>query len=267
MNVSTEKSGSGLALAIATLVAILATLLINSLSNFFPPDGLNVGEIANTILNDVAILPANYAFAIWGVIYLGLIAYGVYQLRPAQRQDAQLRRVNSLLIVACLAQIAWIYLFTLRLFWVSVVAMVVILLALIGAYLNLRIGRVRVARDRKWLAHIPFSIYLAWISVATIVNVAAALYASGWQGWGLSSAAWTVVMLVVGAAIAAGVIGQRADLAFGLVFIWAYIAIAIRQSDVQPIWLTAAIAAGLLAILLGLRQARQRPPTDPERLG
>lgn len=249
MTTSTHHSNSGLGLAIATLLAIAATLIINTLSNIFPPGGQNVGEIANTLLKDVLILPANYAFAIWGLIYVGLVAYGLYQFRLSQRQDPVIRRVSVLLILACLAQVAWIYLFTLRQFWWSVLAMLAILLPLIGAYLHLRTGEERVSRDRKWLARIPFSVYLAWIAVATIVNVACALYSSGWTGWGLSAITWTVMMLVIGAIVAGLVVWQRRDRAFGLVFIWAYVAIALRQSAVSAIWMT---AGGMALAIVGL---------------
>jgi hypothetical protein len=259
MTASTHPSNSGLGLAIATLLAIIATLIVNTLSNIFPPGGLNVGAIANTLLKDVLILPANYAFAIWGLIYVGLVAYGLYQLRPSQRRDPKIRQVNSLLIVACLAQVAWIYLFTLRQFWWSVVAMLAILLPLIGAYLHLRTGKERVSRDRKWLAQIPFSVYLAWISVATIVNIACALYNSGWNGWGLSAIAWTVIMLVIGAIVAGLVVWQRRDQAFGLVFIWAYLAIALRQSAITAIWLT---AVGLGLAIAGLLLVKQLQRTQ-----
>ena len=245
-------------LPIVTLVAILGTLIVNSLSNFFPPQGLNVGEIANTILQGVQITPANYAFAIWGIIYLGLIAYGVYQLRPAQRQNPMIRRVNLLLIVACLAQIAWIYLFTLRLFAVSVLAMLIILLSLIGAYLQLEIGKTSASRDRRWMAQIPFSIYLSWISVATIVNIASALYAAGWNGWGIGDTSWTVIMLIVGAVLGAIVAFKRADIAFTLVFVWAYVAIAVRQFGNPAISGTAIVSAIGLVILLGLRRTQAR---------
>jgi hypothetical protein len=232
-------------------MAILATLAINVLSNFFPPQGLSIGEIANIILGGVQITPANYAFAIWGVIYLGLIAYGIYQLRPARQGDLTLRRVDGLVIIACIAQIAWVYLFTNRLFWLSVVAMLVILLSLIGAYLQLNSGRERLSRERKWLAQVPLSVYLGWISVATIVNVASALYISAWDGWGISAEAWTAIMLVVGGIIAATCALQRADIAFILVFIWAYVAIALRQWDKPLISLTAIVAAIAISALLG----------------
>lgn len=256
MKASTPES-TGIVLPIATLLAILATLSFNVLSNFFPPKGLNIGEIANTILQGVQITPANYAFAIWGLIYLGLIAYGIYQLRPTERGNPTLRRVDSLLIIACIAQIAWVYLFTVSLFWLSVVAMLAILLPLIGAYLQLGIGK-RVSREQKWLVHVPFSIYLGWISVATIVNVASALYISGWNGWGISAAGWTVIMLIVGGIIAAIVATQRTDIAFTLVFIWAYVAIAIRQLDNPAIWITAVVAAIVLALLLVFSRMRRK---------
>lgn len=250
MRTSTSAPDSGRALSIATLIAILATLFVNVLSNLYPPQGLNIGAIANTILQGVQITPANYAFAIWGLIYIGLLAYGVYQLRSIQRRKPVIQRVNGLLIGACIAQIIWVYLFTYRLFTLSIVAMLGILLSLIGAYLQLNVGRQRVSREEKRLMHLPFSIYLGWISVATVVNVASALYSAGWNGWGMSATNWTVVMLVVSAAIAAIVVWQRVDVAFTLVFIWAYVAIAVRQATNPAILVTAIAAVIVLAVLL-----------------
>lgn len=242
-------------LPLFTLAAILATLVVNTLSNFFPPGGQNVGEISNTVLSGVLITPANYAFAIWGLIYIGLIAYGVYQLRPHPRKSAMIQRASQLLIIACLAQVVWIFLFTLQWFWASVGVMLLILLPLIGAYWALHDPQQgRPSRQRQWYAQIPFSIYLGWISIATVVNVAAALYASNWNGFGLSDAGWTVVMIVIAAAIAAVVALQRGDVAFVLVFVWALSAIAVRHADQPMIWM-AAIAAtiGMLGLLIGRR--------------
>ncbi|WP_421659208.1 TspO/MBR family protein [Leptothermofonsia sp. ETS-13] len=258
MKATTQKTNSGTLWAIATPVAVIAAIMLNTLSNFFPPGGVNVGDLSNTILNGVQIIPANYAFAIWGLIYLGLIAYSIYQFRPVREGDETLRRVDIFLIVASIAQIAWIYLFTLRQFWLSVIAMLVILLSLVGAYLQLDIGRVQVNRDRKWFAHIPFSVYLGWISVATIVNVAAALYRTNWNGWGMSPEGWTAGMIIAGAVIAAIIAVQRTDMALTLVFVWAYIAIAIRQFDEPTIWITAVMAAIALIALVGFGLMRHK---------
>lgn len=249
MSSSTHRSTGGSILAIATPIAILGTLAVNTLSNINPPGGANVGELANTLLRDVRILPASYAFAIWGLIYIGLIAYGIYQVRPAQHGDETIMAVDGLLIVACLAQIAWIYLFTLQQFWWSVLAMLVILGALILGYLRLGVGRGRVARDRRWNAHIPFSIYLGWISVATIVNIASALFVDAWNG-GITPELWSVLLLAIATAIGAVVFWQRRDVAFVLVFVWAFVAIAVRQAAFPPVWIAAAVGAVILAGLL-----------------
>ncbi len=252
-----NRSGAGLGLAVATAAAIVASVVFNTLFNRFPPGGQNVGEIANTVLAGVLITPANYAFAIWGLIYLGLFAYGIYQFHPERRQTPQIQRANWLLIVACGAQTLWILLFTVRQFGWSIVAMVVLLASLIGIYLTLNIGRERVSRQRRWMAHIPFSLYLGWISVATVVNGASALYVSSWGGWGISSVTWTAIMIVVAALVAEVVIFERGDIAFTLVFVWAFVAIAQRQGDIPAIRGMALIASaallGWLAIVrLGL---------------
>ncbi|BAU42980.1 hypothetical protein O77CONTIG1_02802 [Leptolyngbya sp. O-77] len=256
---SMQKSTGGTVLAIATPIAILGTLAVNTLSNTNPPGGANVGEIANTLLKDVRVLPANYAFIIWGLIYVGLIAYGIYQIRPAQAGDPAIVQVDALLIVACVAQIVWIYLFTFRQFWASTLAMGVILGSLILAYLRLGIGQDRVGRDRRWNAHIPFSIYLAWISVATIVNIASALFANNWNG-GLSPDLWALLLLAIGTAIALVVFFQRRDVAFLLVFVWAYGAIAVRQAAFPLVQIGAIGGAVLLAglVLWSLLQPRRQ---------
>jgi hypothetical protein len=133
-----------------------------------------------------------------------------------------------------------------------------ILLALIGAYLQLSSGNVRVSRERVRFAHLPFSLYLGWISVATVVNVASALYSANWQGWGISATAWTVIMLLVSATIAAIVALRQADIAFTLVFVWAYIAIAVRQAANPTIWVTAIVLSiGLVALLVFSRKKRR----------
>ena len=260
MNAPPSAPKSGLGLALGTLIAIVATLAVNTLSNLYPPGGQNVGEISNTVLAGVLITPANYAFIIWGVIYLGLIAYGIYQFHPERRSDPQLQRVNQRLILACVAQVIWIFLFTLQYFAVSILAMLVILGSLIDIYLTLDIGRARTSRQRRWMAHIPFSLYLGWIAVATIVNIAAPLYASGWGGWGLSPVAWTVVMLIVATLLGIVVLWQRRDVTFALVFIWALGAIAQRHSDQPALWVVA--LGGMVTLGLGSLWSLRRPRLD-----
>ncbi|WP_414582531.1 tryptophan-rich sensory protein [Scytonema sp. PCC 10023] len=241
---------------LVTLAAIIGAFVVNVVSNIFPLNGLNIGEISNTLFKNVQIIPANYAFAIWGLIYLGLFALGIYQVLPNQRHDSDLRKISYLLVIACFAQSIWVYLFLSRLFSLSVVAMLGILLPLISIYVRLGIGTNPVSRIKKWCVTIPISIYLAWISVATIVNVACALYFVGWNGWGISAQVWTVIMLLVAAAVATFMTVQRRDIAYTGVTVWAMVAIAIKQWDNPTLRIVSLVCAVALVLLIFVKSSR-----------
>jgi hypothetical protein len=251
MQNSERNSPAAPLLQSATLISILAAIVINALSNVFPLRGLNIGAIANQILGGVLITPANYAFAIWGVIYIGLVSFGIYQVLPAQRHNPRLLKLRAPIIWASIFQSVWVYLFQLQQFWWSVVFMLGILLNLIAAYWWSRFPNSRISREEKWLAQIPIRIYLGWISVATIVNVASALYASQWNGFGIAPSVWTVLMILIAAAITCAIVIQYRDVAFTGVIVWAFLAVAVRQSTQPAILITAlGCAIGLLVLLL-----------------
>lgn len=238
---------------LTTLIAIIAAFGVNIWSNFFPIGGLSIGAISNTVFRDVLITPANYAFAIWGLIYLSLFAFGIYQFLPAQRNDSNLRKVGYLLVIACISQTAWVYLFLLRMFVLSVIAMLGILVPLIGIYLQLANHSVLTSRIQKWCVRFPISIYLSWISVATIVNVACALYAIGWNGWGISATTWTILMVIIASAIAFFITNKYGDTYFTWVTVWALSAIAIKQSSNLAL-LTIAVSSAIVLAILNIMQ-------------
>lgn len=244
---------------LATLTAIVGAFVVNLISNIFPLNGMSIGEISNTLFANVLIIPANYAFAIWGLIYLGLFTLAIYQVLPNHRHDADLRNIGYLLVIALVAQSIWVYLFLSRLFAVSVMAILLILLPLIVAYSRLGIGKQRVPQSKKWCVHFPISIYMGWISVATVVNVASALYFQGWNGWGISPELWTAMMLLVAGIIPAVMVTQRQDFAYAGVTIWALVAIAIKHwnnSLVRNVALTLAIA---LVFLITMKKLKNEP--------
>ena len=216
-----------------TLVAIVGSFVVNVASNIFPLNGLSIGAISNTLFKDVLIIPANYAFVVWGVIYLGLFVLGGYQFLPQKKKDKDLRKTGYLLVIACVAQSIWVYLFLSRLFALSVIAMLAILVPLIIIYGVLGSSKKRASSRKKLCLHTPVSIYLSWISVATVVNVACALYFHGWNGWGINSQVWTMIMLVVAATIATVIVISYRDFAYTGVTIWALIAIAIKHSNIE----------------------------------
>jgi hypothetical protein len=238
MTLPHQDSDSDLRRQLTTFAAVLGSIGINTLSNVFPLNGVSVGNLSNTLFASVQIIPANYAFAIWGLVYIGLIAFGIYQLQPSQRENPRLQHSGYLLAIACIAQCAWIYLFLARLFPLSNLAMLGILVPLIVMYQRLGIGRERVSRQERWFIHLPISIYLGWISVATIVNVAIGLYSLKWDSWGIAPSVWTVVMMAIAAVIAIVISIQRHDTAYVMVIVWALVAIAIRQANTPLIAMT-----------------------------
>lgn len=125
---------------IVTLLAIASTFLINLWSNLFPIGGQNIGELSNSLFEDVLIIPANYAFIIWGLIYVALFIFAAYQRRPAQSQNPRFRQGGYWLVAACVAQNVWVFLFLYRQFVASVIAMVAILACLAIYYLYLNVG-------------------------------------------------------------------------------------------------------------------------------
>jgi len=246
VNPSTPKAQSGTIAPLLTLLSIIAAFGINVWSNINPMGGRSIGAIANTTFAGVMITPANYAFMIWGLIYLGLMVFGVYQLLPrwgdlptaGLRQRPHLNPVRYGIIISSVAQISWVFLFLGQFFWGSMVAMVVILIALIWSYGQRRQQPNPTARER-WCVDRPLSLYLGWIAVATIVNGATALYSSGWTELGLGATAWTGIMMAIATGLGGAIALYYRDAIFPGVFIWALVAIALRHSENLPLVIVA----------------------------
>ncbi|MFC1976493.1 tryptophan-rich sensory protein, partial [Chloroflexota bacterium] len=205
-------------------------------------------------------------FSIWGLIYVGLALYAIYQALPAQRENPRLRATGYLFALSCLANISWLFLWHYEYFVLTLVAMVALLLLLIAIYLRLGIGRAAVLTAERWLVQLPFSIYLGWISVATIANVTSVLDYLNWNGWGISPEIWTVIMLLAGVGLAFAMAFTRGDMAYGLVIIWAFAGIAIKHNGTPLVATAAWIAVGLvvLALVIGLflnRRSSGQPTT------
>ena len=243
---------------VVNVLALVAVIVGNWLGIALPINGQTTGEISDRF--DVFFVPAGYVFSIWGLIYLGLIAFAVYQALPAQRENPRLRRVGYLFALSCVANITWLFLWHYEVFVLTLVVMLALLLLLIAIYLRLDIGRAQVSGVERWLVDVPFSVYLGWITVATIANVTVVLDYVGWNGWGISPQAWTVIMLFAGLVIATAMSLTRADVAYSLVLIWAYVGIAVKHPDTPVVAVTAWVTAALigLMLLIGVLLKRQR---------
>lgn len=233
---------------ITVILSVVATIVVNILANALPLNGLNTGEISDRF--QVYFVPAGYVFSIWGLIYIGLIAYAVFQILPSQRENPRLRATGYLVALSGLANIAWIFLWHYEQFAWTLVAMISLLLLLIAIYLRLGIGKIKVSRAEKWAVQIPFSVYLGWITVATAANITDVLYYFNWTGLGISPEVWFLIVLATVIVISGLVSLTRQDIAYNLVILWALVGIAVKHSNITPVMTASLVAAVIVAAIL-----------------
>jgi hypothetical protein len=242
---------------VLVILATVVVIAVNGLANALPLNNLNTGEIADFF--DIYFQPAGYVFSIWGLIYLGLIAYSIYQALPAQHHNPRLQRIAPWYLLSSAANAAWIFLWHYGFFPATMLVMLLLLASLIGVYLNLRKGSERPASGELWMVWVPFSVYLGWVSVATIANASAVLDYLGWQGEPLGPETWTIIMLAAGTLIGLLMVLREGEIAFPLVLVWAFSGIAVRFPDTPiiatPAWTAAgaALAFAVLGLLYLLR--------------
>lgn len=229
----------------SVIVTILITLVVNGLANALPLNGQNTGQISDRF--QVYFVPAGYVFSIWGVIYLGLIAYAIFQALPSQRENPRLRAIGWWVALGGLANSTWIFLWHYNEFPLTMIAMLVLLVTLIVTYLYLGTGKTKVSTAETWAVRVPFSIYLGWITVATVANVTDVLYYLKWDQFRILPEVWMGIMLAVVLALTAVMNFTRRDLAYTLVILWALVGIAVKFSAIPavaiPTWITFVLVA------------------------
>jgi hypothetical protein len=234
-------------LRIINLVAAIATVIFNGLSQAIPLNNQTNAEIANRYSNNY-FLPANYVFSIWGVIFLAIIAFGIYQALPSQRDNPVIKRIGWWFVISCLTNMGWLVAFQYDQFPLSMVIMAMLLVSLLIIYLRSREPGVTLSTADKWLIRAPFSIYLGWITVATVANMTYVLLQAQWDGLGISYETWGAIMIVVGGLIAGTMAYRFKDLIYAAVIVWAFVGIIARHPNVGVV----AVSAGLLAALVAL---------------
>ncbi len=235
-------------LRILNLVTYLIVVTVNALANALPINGMNTGEISDQF--NALFTPAGYVFAIWGLIYLALGAFSIYQILPKQSNNERIKQIGPWFIISNVLNSIWIFAWHYQQFLLTFLLMIGILLSLLVLYTRLGIGVRTSPAAERWLVEIPFSIYLGWISVATIANASVALLTLNWDGFGISAAIWTAIMISI-----AGLLGVlmgflRGEIAYLLVLIWAIIGITQNGSGVQLVNIVSWIVVAVLVVVL-----------------
>jgi hypothetical protein len=249
---------------LANAFSVLLALTINILANALPLNGQNTGEISDRF--KVYFVPAGYVFGIWGLIYIGWMVFAIYQFLPKQKESPRLRRLGYLFTLSGVANAAWLFCWHYNQIGLSVLVMLILLGLLIASYLRLEIAHTPNSTLEHWSVEVPFSLYLGWISVATIANISDWLFSINWGGWGIPAPTWATIM--IGAASLLGLLMAltRLDDAYLFVLIWAFIGIAIKQTSSVLVMSSAWIASAILlpvaiyCIIQRFRNAKNQSP-------
>lgn len=247
-------------------VSFVFAILINGAANVLPINGQTTAEISDRFR--VFVVPAGYVFSIWGLIYLGQLGFLAQTLRPSRLGDPLLRRIGLWPVAVATLNGIWILFWHYEVFPATVVVMVALLVSLIMLYR--RAGFERLARPGsgisnvdRWLVQVPFSVYLGWITVATIANVAAVGNWAGVPTFGVAPEMVAAMVLLVGLGIAALAMLRTADVAYGAVIIWAYLGIVVKESATAWVPWVAGFGVAVMVVLILAAFVRRRSPLTP----
>jgi len=222
-------------LSIVNLIGFLGVIIVNGLANAIPINNKTTGELSDQYPN--LFVPAGLTFSIWGVIYILLAIFIIYGLIVAFRKDTQnssfIDSIGILFFISCLANIGWIFSWHYEILPLSLVLMLLLLGSLIAIYLQLHIGKLDSTQINKYLVYLPFSVYLGWITIATIANFTALLVNVNWNMFGLGEQFWAVIVIIVGIAVALSILITRKDIFYCIVVDWALLGILLKRIAVE----------------------------------
>ncbi|QDK77233.1 tryptophan-rich sensory protein [Spirosoma sp. KCTC 42546] len=244
--------------------SVISLIVMNYLSNVGAFGGKTNKEISDKY--HTLITPAGYAFSIWGIIFLGLLAFAVYQGLGTQRTNPRFRAIGWWVVLNGFCNAIWSPLFNNEQIGIALVVILVMLFSLliieqrllekkhvpiVAIDQNATLPESTTSSAETWLARVPFSIYFGWLTVATILNVTVYLKATDFGLMDLSEQTWAVAMLIVGLLVGTVVFNRFRSIAYILVFAWAYVAIAVEQTSYNQIKLVAG-AGAIIAVGLAI---------------
>ncbi|PSL24945.1 hypothetical protein [Chitinophaga ginsengisoli] len=221
--------------AVFNTIGFIMVVVINTMANFNLINNKNTADISDRY--DNLFIPAAYTFAIWGVIYLALMAFIVFQLwlafskghRPAL--ELFMERLRGWWLISCMANSCWLFAWHYELLPLSILLMIALLVCLLAIHLNFNISlpHLPVTKAERLFVHIPFSLYLGWICIATVANIAAFLVYLGWDGMSVPG---TIFLIVLCTAASTLLIIRRHNIVVGLVALWALSGIIVKRQSV-----------------------------------
>jgi hypothetical protein len=225
------KKSAKITYSFLNFIGFLAVVIVNALAVILPINNRTTQELSDKYPH--LFVPAGITFSIWGIIYLLLLVFIIYQFIVAFRKSSLERdifeKIGILFFISCIFNVAWILAWHYEIVWLSLIIMVLLLISLILIYVRLGTGKPGVRNSEKIMVNIPFSVYLGWITIATIANATAFLVKINWNKFGISDQLWTVIVIAVGVIITLATVFSRNDIFYCLVVIWALVGILLKR--------------------------------------
>ena len=237
-------------------IAVIATIIVNTLAVVLPLNGKETGKLSDNIPN--LFVPSGLTFSIWGIIYIFLIIFMLKQIFDITKKGNQdisyIEKIGFWFLLASLANIIWIFLWHYEYVTLSLFAMLILFFSLLIIYQLLKIGLINTTIKEKIAIHTTISIYIGWITVATIANVTAVLVKQNVGELFLGQANWTILIIAIATLITVLIILKRKDIAYSLVIIWALLGIIIKRlsDDKEIANLDCSCGANLHSLLVSM---------------
>lgn len=231
-------------------IAFFIVILVNylSVSGFF--NGKTIGDVSDSLQS--LFTPAAYAFSIWGLIYLLLFGFVVYQGRSLYtkvKDDGFILSIGWWFIISCLANCFWVFSWIYGYTALSCFFIFLLLFSLIKIILNNKMelwdAPITVIAFLWW----PFVVYSGWVTVASIANVASLLVKLDWNAFHISEVIWTIAMIIIAVVLSLLVTWRRNMREFALVAAWALVAIAVENKNFNSTVFFTAVGAAIILIL------------------
>lgn len=251
-------------LAIANAIAFLFVIVMNVLAVQLPLNNKTTGELSDRYPN--MFTPAGITFSIWSVIYVflaGFVIYQVYVLFNGKRGTRRIVSISFYFIINCIANGAWLLVWHYQNVPLSVLIMLVMLGTLIAIHSKLHIGLPwKPLKHKLWL-DIPFSLYLGWISIATIANITTLFVEIEVSPFNLPASIWTMILIGVATLLTSFMVLRKRNIFFGLVVCWAFIGIILKRRQEATlgsaeIILTCQLCIALIVIFILIYLFRRR---------
>ena len=219
-------------LAITNLFSVILAIMASYISQRVGINGNTISSLSAEYAN--LFTPAGYAFAIWGVIFIGLLVFAIFQVyRSFTGQPERVKKFETgpWFYFANFANALWVLAWLSEYTLISVLLMLIILGCLIALILKNNMERWDAPFKTIAFYWWPICLYSGWIAVATIANIAAYLSKIGWDGGFLTDVQWTIIMIAVATVLNIAMIYTRNMREFAIVGVWALVAIYVRHLD------------------------------------